>query len=165
MKATLFAFALVLMNSASASNYPVDYTMKWSQQTQGPVVVSRAIQSYYGAAILHVYYKGDLKENPGLMMWIRVNYGDGAREAVFPVDHLNDHTLHGVKITGGCLRAQGSNCIREGTPEMKHLLYWAQGYGMTLNELDIQVAFFDRDGAWDSNGHIGGNYHFRFPHQ
>ena len=65
-----------------------------------------------------------------------------------------------VRLTNGCLVGVLGGCAREGTYEMKELLYHA-AYSYTLNAFDVEFSVSNEFNHWDSN--FGANYRFQFP--
>jgi hypothetical protein len=164
MKLALF-FSVFLSIAAQASNYPGDYSYKHAEAADGPVRVVRAIQPGGWQTVLDVDYMGRLVASPGLKVYVRVNYQNGAREAVFPLHAYNGRGYYRAetRITGGCLTGELGGCREHGSAEMRELLLWAQRADGTLYALDVEFAFFDDAGNWDSKD--GANYRVRFGQQ
>jgi hypothetical protein len=146
-----------------ASEYPPTYQVGKSTQSNNIVGVTRGMQLANEAAVLDITYTGPLLSHPGLSIWVKVNYSNGARTATFALTPQASGNSAEVVITGGCL-VSGSNesCATPGTQQMKDLLAYAQN-GTTLNALNMEVAFFDGQGNWDN--YYGSNYHIFFPQQ
>jgi hypothetical protein len=165
-KKLFLAVALTALSSiAQASDFPVAYTTKESCQSQGPVEICRGYQPVYGQTVLDIYYTGNLLGAPGLSAWVRINYKTDSPQMTFPMSTLTAYgramTNH-VRITGGCLEARAGSCKVPGTPEMKDFLVWTQTEDGTLNELSLNIAFFDQHGNWDNHRTAGGSWFFKF---
>ena len=160
------AASTLLIASAFSSEYPGDYSTGQTCQTQGVVSVCRSIQPMYGAAVIEVNYWGSIQNNAGLTAWVKVNYQDGSPEGTFAMNHDRGPNSAFVRITAGCVTGgEEGQCSEQGTSEMANLLHWAQRQNMTLNALDLDVAFYDGSGNWDNDGSTYNNYHFSFPQQ
>lgn len=145
--------------STVKSGYPGDYSMGYSCQKNGPVEVCRAIQTGGLLAVLDIRYSNGVLDAKKVSAFVRVKYLDGNREGVFPTLFYQQPFAQ-VRVTGGCMVGVMGGCARSGTAEMRDLLQWAQTYGGTLNALDLEVAFVDDRGNWDSR--FGANYAFHF---
>jgi hypothetical protein len=173
----LFGFVSVFAafgSIAFASNYPIYSETKQSCQTQaagaqGQVQVCRGMKMHDGSASLTVTYDGMLFKEPGLKVYVQINYMGHSRSELFPMtymdyQHNSDRAI--AQITGGCIYGQNQTCKVWGTPEMKNLLFWAQQpYVFKLNQLNLEVAFVsdNQELGWDNNGEPNKNYHFSFP--
>lgn len=167
MLLTKFSSLVISLNflsvGAFASQYPATYQISRSNQTSGPVVVSRGMEIGYRQAVLDITYSGKLATHKGLKAWVQIHYNDSSPSATFLVTPQAMGHFAEVRITGGCLRSdEQGNCAELGTQQMRDLLIYAQN-GSTLNALDGEVAFVDVDGHWDNNS--GSNFHFKFPQQ
>ncbi len=144
--------------SAPKSEYPGDYSIGYSCQTNGPVEVCRALQGG-NLAVLDIRYKNGVLDARKVSAFVRVKYLYGNREGVFPTLYFQEPFAQ-VRVTGGCLVGMLGGCARSGTAEMRDILQWAQTSSGTLNALDLEVAFVDDHGIWDSR--FGANYAFHF---
>jgi hypothetical protein len=168
MKKTFFVSALFLFSFAFASNYPGDYAIKSTCQTQGPVKVCRSLQTNYNLAVVDVSYTGSLASSPDVKMWIQASYQDGpVSTTVSPVAQVPTVSPAAqvkwaeFRVTGGCMVGILGGCTSYGSPEMADVLKWAQQMDGKLNALEIDIAFTD-DNSWDNNGVDYGTYHFSF---
>lgn len=122
------------------------------------VEICRSYQINYKTG-LHIIYRGDeLRNAPRVTVLVRAKYQNGIRDARFPMVKQAGGSWY-VMISNGCLKGKKSGCEVSGTDEMKNLLYWADG-NQRFNALDVEVAFEDNQGHWDSRH--GTNYQFNF---
>jgi hypothetical protein len=106
------------------------------------------------------YQDGKLAGAEYLRLYIRLNYNDGARDAVFPM--TKEGGRHFVRVTNGCLvGGEAGRCLQGSSDVMRNLLIWATRIPYTLNQLSLEVAVVDEAGRWDSID--GENYKFVFP--
>lgn len=163
-----FAFVLISIVSfyatVQASNYPLDYSINQSCQVNESIQVCRALQPASNLAVLDIEYKGRLLNNSSMItLWIKVNYSNGSKSLSIPLTK-NNHDQLGARITGGCLKGSEGGCALNGTAEMRNFLEWAQRSEGTLNQLNLEVAFYNENGEWDNLGSFK-NYSFVFEEQ
>ncbi len=150
---------------ALASNYPSDYEVKTDLPMGGnysDVSIYRSIQAT-GAMALEIYYKGKMAQRAPVSVFVRVKYLDGNREGLLqmsPKAISGGGIVQHLRLTNGCLVGEMGGCKVTAPPIMKHLLFWGSALGMKLNALDIEFAFVDAAGNWDSLN--GRNYQYRF---
>ncbi len=152
---------LIFSPWAVASNYPSDMPIWSDSQTMDGAHIERQMQGS-GAVALNIKYTGSLANSSGVSVLIMINYYDGQRQLLIPMNNFGSHWE--VRVTNGCLIGMLGGCEQYGTDEMRELLYWAswQRPGkMFLNRLSVGLAFVNDNGQWDSRD--GRNFSFDFP--
>lgn len=177
---SIFAACAAFSMIAEASNYPPGYAVERSCQTKGPVEVCAVNQHYGQYPRLNIYYKGVLTENNSsgkLNAWIQMN----GRRGFYP---FSDNTLlisepvaYFCWVGGvpeghegpyaGCLypthTEPAGSIVWELNPipqdELDLFFYARNQYGIG-NAWDVELAFVNEAGQWDSNW--SQNYRFRF---
>ncbi len=164
MKKYIFSITMILSSVALSSGYPSDYELKTDSPIAGnytDVGIYRSIQSGGGMA-LEIFYKGKKASRAPVSVFVRVKYLDGNREALLPMAPKaisGGGIVQHLRLTNGCLVGAMGGCKVSAPPLMQHLLYWASSQDR-LNALDIEFAFVDAGGNWDS--HNRQNYQYRF---
>ena len=148
---------LVLSTSAFASEYPSDYPYWSDSKSYDFVQIKRDLQGS-GAVALNILYQGALSKSQNLSAVVRITYLDGVREATFPMSRYGDAFY--VRVTNGCLVGSLGGCATPGTDAMKYLLQWAGRMPMTLNALNVELAFVNENGTWDSRNRANYPFHF-----
>lgn len=154
-------------HSGVQSNYPPDYIMGRTCRDNGVVEVCQI--RYSQAFGLEVVYRGYLKQSANVAAWIKLNGNDAQFSLTRKtVDRSIEVRVHDVRLTSNvkdCYpdidpngRVHGHKCVHA-TDAERHLFYWAQRYAGIANDWDLELAFVDGHGNWDSND--GQNYKFR----
>ncbi len=170
----LFSFASL----AEASDYPPGYAVESRCQTKGPVRVCAINRNYGSYPRLHIQYKGYLGTRQPLSAWISFN----GRSNVYPFPTPRDTLTLNEPVPyrcwvgglpdgqvgpyGPCARPHSQpvgSLVWEIVPiaaKERDLFYYARNEWGRANAWDIELAFVDQNGRWDSI--YGENYVFRF---
>lgn len=153
-------------NQASdlASNYPPNYS--WSRRCVADETFELCQEVQSGTrSNLFVFYKGLLKDNGNLSVYVNLNGRDGT----FPLDQRLQAQYPGpfmpaTKLTDGALDCHMSPVNSQyictwASDEMKEIFFYARNQ-WRFNAWDVQVAVVDGQGNWDSR--FGENYRYRF---
>jgi len=156
----LITLMFVSAPSAFASMYPPDYASSPTCQNQGPIRV--CVQyGFYRQTNLMVRYEGFL--NFPYRVYVRVNGRDTIR--YLDRDEFGSTVLKLKQPYVKCEANRNTgatgqfDCI-EADQETKDLFYYAINDRGMRNALDVEVAFTNVAGEWDSN--YGQNYKFHF---
>lgn len=173
-------FSTVLTTSAWASDYPPGYSVERSCKSEGPVEVCVINQHYGQYPRLSVRYNGSLQNHSGdLKAWIQFN----GRSGLFAFDASSDTLVLNEPESYRCFVGplpdwyQGpyASCLYEHAgaevgsmiwevapvdPLESELFFYARNQFGTANAWDVDLAFVDGAGNWDSL--YSSNYHFRF---
>lgn len=144
-------------SSEVESGYPSNYPIFSDVRAAEKVAVTRSLQSDGGIG-LWIEYGGHLRGSSGLKVYVKVNYLDGSRDLLVPLDSDTGSAAR-FRLSSRCLVGEYGGCARQAPDSMKHLLYWAVGT-RRLNALDMELAFTNDQGEWDSK--YGANYRVQF---
>ena len=174
----------ILSVRAEASNYPPGYVVERTCQAQGPVDVCAVNHHYGNYPRINIYYKGYLLgAEGGINAWIQFN----GRSGFYPLDLvksdlyyrllLNEPLAYFCWVGGvpdwyqgpyvGCRYPTHSepegSLVWEVNPipqSETDLFFYARNQHGLANAWDIELAFVDSEGRWDSNS--SQNFKFRF---
>lgn len=158
----LSAIMIQIPSNGNASGYPADMPRWHDFKGDVAMLIRRDLQPS-GAVAINVSYGRSLANSQSLSMVIRIKYSDGIREMTVPMEK-RDGQIWWARVTNGCLKGMIGGCEQYGTEAMNSLLYWASWNDRgtnVLNALNIELAFVNEKGEWDSRD--GQNYRFQFP--
>lgn len=145
------------------SNYPPDYPISSACRKIDAVEVCRSYN--YSAAYVRITYNGDLARASDLRVYLKINGKEGKFKMTSATEYSGYYYPAALSLSDGvhnCRSAangSGWECD-QATPEEKDLLFYVRNQFGYPNAVDVELAFFDSEGHWDSR--FGENYKFRF---